>query len=141
MKILIAVDGSACSTKATKQVVLHFDWYRDRPDVHLVNVQVPVGAYRTRGLLSDDDVANFYQVEAKAALAPSEKLLRRRAIEYKSTYMIGHVAQELHAYAKKHKIDMMVLGSHGTSAFENLVMGSVATKVMATASIPVMLIR
>lgn len=141
MKMLIAVDGSACSTKATKQVALHFDWYRDRPDIHLVNVQVPIGAYRSRGLLSDDDVANFYRVEAKAALAPSEKLLRRREIAFQSTYLVGQVAHELHAYAKKHKIDLMVLGSHGASAFENLVMGSVATKVMATASIPVMLIR
>lgn len=141
MKMLIAVDGSPCSTKATKHIASQLDWYRDRPDVHLVNVQVPVGAYRSRGLLSDDDVANFYRVEAKAALAPSEKLLRRREIAFQSTYVVGQVAQELHTYAKKHKIDLMVLGSRGTSAFENLVMGSVATKVMATTSIPVMLIR
>lgn len=141
MKILIAVDGSACSTKATKQVATHLDWYREAPDIHLLNVQVPVGAYRTRGLLSDDDVAHYYRVEAQAALASSEKLLRKRDIAFQATYVVGRIADEVHAYAKKHKIDLIVMGSHGDSAFENLVMGSVATKVLATATVPVMVVR
>lgn len=141
MKILIAVDGSACSTKAAKHVAAHQEWFRDTPTIHLVNVQVPIGPYRTRGLLSDADVADFYRQEAMAALAPSERLLRRRLIGFQSAYMVGRIDEELKTYVKKHKIDMIVMGSHGHSALKNLVMGSAATNVLATASVPVMIVR
>ena len=39
------------------------------------------------------------------------------------------------------EFDLIVMGSHGHNALSSLVMGSVATKVLANCSVPVLLVR
>jgi nucleotide-binding universal stress UspA family protein len=43
--------------------------------------------------------------------------------------------------ARKGGYDLMMMGSHGHGSLGNLVLGSVATKVLASAVTPVLLIR
>lgn len=43
--------------------------------------------------------------------------------------------------AESGKFDLLMMGSHGYSALGNLVMGSVATKVLAGCKVPVLLVR
>jgi nucleotide-binding universal stress UspA family protein len=43
--------------------------------------------------------------------------------------------------AEDGKFDLVVMGSHGHSALANLVMGSVATQVLAHCKVPVLLVR
>ena len=50
-------------------------------------------------------------------------------------------ADTIAAMADKGKYDLLVLGSHGHSSLGNLVMGSVATKVVAQCGVPVLLVR
>ena len=51
----------------------------------------------------------------------------------------GHVAQEIVQCAKAGKFDLIVLGSKGRSAIADLVLGSVAQRVLATSDTPVLL--
>jgi nucleotide-binding universal stress UspA family protein len=44
-------------------------------------------------------------------------------------------------YARTHKIDLIVLGTHGRGAFAHLFMGSVAERVVRTAPCPVLTLR
>ena len=141
MRILVAVDGSRYSTKATKHVAKHSELFQEPPDVHLLNVQLPVGPHRTRGLLDSNDVNDFYRRSAKAALSPSEKLLHKHGLAYHSTYAVGQVADEVRKYAKKNKIDLIVMGSHGQTALQNILLGSAVTKVLATTPEPVLVVR
>ena len=141
MKILIAVDGSPYSIKAVKHVIKHFNWFSSAPDLHLLHVKLPLPPGRARSFLGNDVVNNYYQEEAEAALAPSEKLLRKHEIPFRTGYKVGEIAHEIQAYAKKNKIDMIVMGSHGHGALSNLVMGSVATKVLASTTAPVLIVR
>ena len=43
--------------------------------------------------------------------------------------------------AKRGKFDLVVMGSHGHGLFRNLVLGSVATRVLAACTVPVLIIR
>ena len=43
--------------------------------------------------------------------------------------------------AESGKFDLVVLGSHGHGALGNLVMGSVATQVLANCKVPALLVR
>jgi nucleotide-binding universal stress UspA family protein len=43
--------------------------------------------------------------------------------------------------AKGDKFDLIVMGSHGHGALAGLLMGSVATKVLALSKTPVLLVR
>lgn len=141
MKILLAVDGSAYSRKAVRHLMRHFDWFRNPPELHLLHVKLPLPPGRARSFLGDDTVNQYYKSESEAALAPSEKLLRKEAIPFQSAYRVGDIAGEIQSYVKKNKIDMIVMGSHGHGALENLVMGSVATKVLAVTQVPVLIVR
>lgn len=141
MKILLAADGSAYTTKAIEYLSSHFEWFRENPELHILHVQVPIPPGRARAVLGDAAVQNYYKEESSAALAPAENLLRKNGIPFKSEYVVGDVAEQIQAYVTKGKIDMIVMGSHGHGAFRNLVMGSTATKVLASTTVPVLLVR
>ena len=42
---------------------------------------------------------------------------------------------------KAQKFDLLLMGSHGHGALGSLLMGSVVARVMATCSVPVLLVR
>jgi nucleotide-binding universal stress UspA family protein len=50
----------------------------------------------------------------------------------------GDAAREIRTFAQESGTQLIVLGTHGRSGFERLVMGSVAEKVMRTAACPVL---
>ncbi|HYJ98830.1 MAG TPA: universal stress protein [Burkholderiaceae bacterium] len=53
----------------------------------------------------------------------------------------GPAAETLAKVAKSEKVDLVVMGSHGQSALGNVVLGSVASGVLARCDVPVLLIR
>jgi nucleotide-binding universal stress UspA family protein len=44
-------------------------------------------------------------------------------------------------YAKANRIDLIIAGTHGRGAFQNLLMGSVAERLVRTAPCPVLTVR
>ena len=53
----------------------------------------------------------------------------------------GHVGDRIADFATSGKFDLVVMGSHGDSSIANVVMGSVASRVLARCKTPVLLIR
>ena len=53
----------------------------------------------------------------------------------------GSPKVEIIGYARKHKIDLIVLATHGRSGLAHVLMGSVAESVVRTAPCPVLTIR
>lgn len=143
MKLLLAIDGSAYTTKAVEYATSHLEMFRDKPELHLLHVKlpIPITEARTATMLGPGVVDNYYRTEAQEALAPAEMILKKRDIPFKSGYLVGDIAEQIDAYAKKNGIDLIVMGTHGHGALKNLVMGSVATKVLATTSVPVLLVH
>ncbi|MCB2041343.1 MAG: universal stress protein, partial [Rhodoferax sp.] len=83
-----------------------------------------------------------YQLdEAERVLSPVTKFLIRHDIDAKTAWKVGHAAEQIAKFADAGKFDLLVMGSHGHGALGNLVMGSVATKVLAHCRVPVLLVR
>lgn len=141
MNILIAADGSPYTIKAVEFVSAHLDWLQQAPQIHLFHVQPPIASGRARAALGNEAVENYYKEESLTALAPAEKVLRAKNIPFQSSYAIGNIPDAIQAYAAKHAIDMLIMGSHGHGALTGLVMGSVATKVLASTTVPVLIVR
>lgn len=145
MKILLAVDGSAFTVKAAKYLAANFELFGAGAELHLLTVRMPIPAglavVNARKILGDDAIDKYHREEAEAALKPAEKILRKAAIPFHSHYTVGTVADEIARYAKKNKMDMIVMGSHGHGALANVIMGSVTTKVLAAATVPVLVVR
>lgn len=140
MKLLIAVDGSAISTKAASFVVRLSKKLATPPTIALVAVDTPLfpGADRKLGAAA---VARYYAENAERMLAPARKVLARAKLEVEEHALVGEVAETLLAAAKKSRCDLVVMGSHGRGAVKGMFLGSVSAKVVAQSSIPVTIVR
>ena len=145
MKILFAVDGSPFTTKAAKYLVAYLKQFREAPELHLLHVKFPIPAglavARAKAILGNDAVDSYYQKDAAAALAPAEKVLSKHGLPFEASFKVGEISHEIQAYVSKKKIDMVVMGSHGHGALAGVVLGSVATKVLASTTVPVLIVR
>ena len=143
MRIMLAADGSRFTEAAARQIVADLDWFADRPEVHVVHVHPPVPLPVAEGVTvaaGRDAVDRYYREESEAALEVARKVLGEAGVPCKPVWMVGDVATELEAYARRHGIDLVVMGSHGHGALANVVLGSVATKCLAALSVPVLVI-
>ena len=68
-------------------------------------------------------------------------LQARHGINAKSDWKVGHAGEAIAKFAEAGKYDLLVMGSHGHGTLGNLVMGSVATQVLAHCKVPVLLVR
>ncbi len=86
-------------------------------------------------------VRQYHEEDAEKVLAPAYKFLARHDISAQSSWKVGHSAETIVKFAESGKFDLILMGSHGHGSVVNMVMGSVATKVLANCKIPVLLIR
>jgi nucleotide-binding universal stress UspA family protein len=96
---------------------------------------------RARAAVGKEIVDTYYEEECEKVLAPVAKFLLRHGINAKSSWKVGNAAECIAKMADQGKFDLLVMGSHGHGALVNLVMGSVATQVLAHCKVPVLLVR
>lgn len=141
MKILLAADGSEYTKRAARYIAEHISMLSDRPEIHLLHVHSRLPYPGAAAAAGKKAVEAYQREESEKALAVAEKELRKAGLAFKAGWTVGDVAAEIKDYAKKSKIDMIVMGSHGHTALGNLTMGSVATRVIATSKVPVLVVR
>ena len=139
MKILIAADGSKFTLHAVNYLITHVEQFRDA-ELTLVTVHAPIPG-RAASFLDRETVQDYYREECAKALKPAQRALTKAGMSYKDVYKIGEPGDEISTLATKGKFDMVIMGSHGHGLFGNLVLGSIATKVLAGCKVPVLVIR
>ncbi len=140
MKILLAVDGSQYTKKMLAYLVTHADTFGGENSFTLLTIQAAIPP-RARAALGKSVVDQYQLDEAERVLAPVAKFLLRHGIDAKSSWKVGHAGELIAKFAESGKFDLLVMGSHGHGALGNLVMGSVATKVLAQCQVPTLLVR
>ena len=140
MKILLAVDGSTYTKKMLAYLTTHEEMFGSNNDLTLFTVQLPLPA-RARAAVGADVANSYYAEEAEKVTAPVVKFLKRHGMEPKVVHKVGTAGEQIAKAASAGKFDLVVMGSHGHSALGNLVMGSVATQVLAHCDVPVLLVR
>lgn len=140
MKILLAVDGSEYTKKMLAYLTTHDELFgtSHRYTLLTVNPQLPA---RARTAVGKEAVDAYHREEAEKVLSPVTKFLLRHNIDAKTLAKVGHAGEIISKTADSGKFDMVVMGSHGHGTLGNLVMGSVATQVMAHCKVPVLLVR
>lgn len=83
------------------------------------------------------------QEQARAALERLTQAVRETDVERGIGHYVrrGHAAAEIIQLAEEHDIDLIVIASHGLTSLEHLLLGSVAEKVVRTASCPVFVVK
>lgn len=140
MKILLAVDGSKASLDAVNCLIEHADWYREKPEVDLVTVHLPVP--KLPGLSSAKaGLQRYYEEEGEARLAAAKKKLDAAKLPYQAHILVGPVAETLVAHAKTKRCDQILLGTRGLTATASLILGSTTIKVLSLSSVPVLVVK
>lgn len=79
--------------------------------------------------------------DATDYLKQTAKSLEEKGILVSTTIVLGFPASEILKYVEKQKVDLVVMSTHGRSGMGKWILGSVASKVLHSLEIPLLLIR
>ncbi len=140
MKILVAVDGSPHTKRMLAHLAAHDEWLGPHHDYTVFHGGLAV-PHRAAAFLDPKVVEGFYEDEAEKVFKPIRAFFQKQGIDARFVRKVGQPAELIAKLATSGRFDLLVMGSHGHGAVGNLVLGSVATKVLAKCSTPVLLVR
>jgi nucleotide-binding universal stress UspA family protein len=136
--ILVAHDGSKSSDKALRtaiEIAVQFG-------SSLTVLSVIPELYLTE--LDDIDRRRIMEAltdETNKAMEKVRTSLSAKSIDAKTIIRQGMAAEKILETAKKMKIDLLVVGSHGRHGAKKFLLGSVSTKVIDHALCPVLVVK
>jgi len=77
---------------------------------------------------------------SEAYLAEIARRLAKEGIAARGEVVVGKAAETILDYADKHKVDLIVMSTHGRSGISRWAFGSVADKVARLAAVPLLLV-
>jgi nucleotide-binding universal stress UspA family protein len=140
MKILLAVDGSKYTKKMLAYLTTHDDLFSTSHNYTLFTACMSLPP-RVATVVGKSVVNDYHTEVVEKVLSPAVKFLLRHGINAKSDWKSGPPGPAIADYADANKFDLVIMGSHGHGSLANLVMGSVATQVLAHCKTPVLLVR
>lgn len=146
MKILLAVDGSACSDAAV-QSVANRPWPTGTVVKVFSAVELPFVPTTETWALPDSYYAELEKAQsdkAKTAIDKAVKTLRESqglVFEILTDTHVGQAQSLIIDEAEQWGADLIVLGSHGYRGFKRFLLGSVSQAVAAHAKCSVEIVR
>jgi nucleotide-binding universal stress UspA family protein len=96
---------------------------------------------RAASVIDRDTLKSYYADTSEAVFKPIRSFFKKQRIEAQFVGKVGHAPEVIAKLADSEEFDLLMMGSHGHGTLGNLVMGSVATKVLAACKTPVLLVR
>jgi nucleotide-binding universal stress UspA family protein len=131
-KILYATDFSSYSNQAYFHAVALADHHG--ASLTIMNVYTP-----NVGTLAGPTTTEEDQQYCRSQLEQIRPVNARIPVQH--VFLIGDPATEIVRYATDAGIDLIVMGTHGRTGLERLLMGSVAEKVMRAAHCSVLVVK
>ncbi len=138
LKVLIPVDGSDSSLRTVQYVMQKAALYKEPLELHLLNVQRPFPG-TIRGV--HEQAEQYHHDEGIKALAGARKLLDDAGLKNTYHIIVGEAGEVIARYCKDQQIQQVVMGTRGASSVANMLLGSVATKVLHLVEVPVTLVK
>ena len=143
MKVLLAIDNSEYSVDAIKEVAKR-PW-PPKAIVRVISVVEPFPPPAAELWLDASGALERVQQEmTKRATELTQKTsetLKRKGLKVESAVREGNVRSVIVDEARKWSADLIVLGSHGYTGIERLLLGSVASSVVSHAPCSVEIVR
>jgi nucleotide-binding universal stress UspA family protein len=140
MKILLPVDGSHHTKRMLSYIAAHDELLGPGHAYLAFTAIAAIPAYVTH-LLERGTVEGYYREEADKVLAPVKAFADQQGWTIRLAHVHGNAAEAIAETAEKEKVDLIVMGTHGHSSLGNVILGSVASGVLARCKVPVLLIR
>jgi nucleotide-binding universal stress UspA family protein len=137
--ILVAMDGSEASQRAMSQAVDLAKLCNAK--LHTIYV-VETGLFSS--LPMEGTVEIMYSVlekEGEEVMERAQKYASEKSITVITHMKQGHAGSEILALAEEEKSDLIIVGSHGKSNTDRLLIGSVSTFVVTHSTVTTMVVR
>jgi len=143
-KVLVPLDGSELAQCAVNEVKSVVD---EGGQVILLGVMEVVSTLVLEaGIQAEAPNSNLSEIERKNADTTRRHLervaakLKKNGIEAKPAIVWGRPADMIIDYAAKNKVDLIVISTHGRSGISRWAFGSVADRVLRSATVPVLVV-
>lgn len=140
MRILVAVDGSDMAARAARHVVALARSLKQPPELHVLYVDPPLLAGAARAL-GKEATARYHAESGRFATRRAATAFKRAGLAFQEHLLIGDPAPTILGLDRSIRCDLIVMGSHGRSALQNVLLGSVAGKVLANSRTPLTIVR
>lgn len=138
--VLLPVDGSSCSERAAQHIAQIADKVQGL-QIHMLNVQ-PVGDdWMLRRTLKPEELERLEQEWGEAAMAPARAILESAGVACTEHIAQGEVPQTIARLVQELSCDQIIMGTQGRTALGNVLLGSVASKVLHLSTVPVTLVK
>ena len=137
--ILVAIDGSAVSEKAFEAAVEQAQAWK--ADLHAVYV-VETGLFTDIPVDSKLEVMySLLEQEGSGALERVKEIATKKSVVVNTHFEQGHAGDTIISKALTLEADLIVMGSHGKSNVDRLLLGSVSSFVVEHSSVSVLVVR
>lgn len=140
MKILLPVDGSDYTKRMLAYIAAHDELLGPQHEYFIFTAVPPIPPHAA-SFLDRPTLEQYYRDQADAVLASAKRFAEQQRWTVQVAHAAGHAAESIAAFADAKKIDLIVMGTHGHSALGNVLLGSVASGVIARCRAPVLLVR
>lgn len=140
MKVLVPVDGSEFSKRLLAWLTTHDEWLAAGRSYTLLNVAIPVPV-RAASVIDRHSLKAYYADQSDRVFKPMRRYFAKKPLDVNYRSVVGNPGEVIAQIAQRESFDLVMMGSHGHGALLNMVLGSVATQVLARCKVPVLLIR
>ena len=137
---LIPFDGSDHSMRALDLAISEAKARQITPALVLLNVQMPLPSDITR-FIDHNTVDDYHLEEGEKALTCAKERLSASSLIHTFHILVGDVSTTISEFASSSGCSMIIMGAHGHGSVKGLVVGSVTTKVLHNALVPVLLVK
>ncbi|QUC65506.1 universal stress protein [Nitrosopumilus sp. K4] len=137
-KILVALDGSKNSIRGLGKAIEIAK--ADKSKIVGVNVvELPLSYFITRPKM---EIKNNMAKKAKKIIEDAKKKCNSAGIDFESKIIPGgDIGYDIVKYAKKQKVNTIVIGARGLNPIKEMFLGSVSNYVLHKSKIPVLIVK
>lgn len=134
-QVLVPIDGSDAALRALCHAMRRDD------EIHIINVQPRADAPVLLLHMTAEEIEQHQLANGHSTLDAALRMLDAARRSHRDHVLIGDPAYEIARVATAERVDSIVMGTRGMGALGNLTLGSVATKVVHLAEVPVTLVK
>jgi len=135
--ILLAVDGSKNSLRATEEAVKIATLVKECR----IEVVVVINFDQSKNEVVQSQGTEELELLRRKKLLPVEEILKSSDVSYEIKILRGDPGEKIVDYANKGKFELAIIGSRGLNLLQEMVMGSVSHKVAKRVQCPVLIVK
>ncbi|WP_131972801.1 universal stress protein [Exiguobacterium sp. B203-G5 25_7] len=135
--ILLAVDGSEHSVRATEEAIK----IADLSSQSKIEVIFVADFSKAKDDVLHAEGAAGIEVARRKKLAPVEEKLEAADISYYVTILRGEPGPTIVEHANQKQVDLTIIGSRGLNSLQEMMLGSVSHKIAKRVKCPVLIVK